>query len=478
MNLLKNTITRVMVALAAITLVVGCSDSNEEGGVEMPDLQLQLSVENITATTAKIKVSHSQDSDLTWYGFVSDRVGESVTTLAEEEVASGAYHNKLHRSKQYVEVLEELQPSTDYTYIAFGLTDEGKIYGEIVAAEFKTLSGNNNNDEPEEINGMRRNNAWTVRYIGAGTVEGKDYDHVVTVGSVDKNPYTVTIVYAEYYDPADLRGLADLMLEDMHAYLDEYNAYYGTSYTIAHMLSKGDDVYKFDLDPGLYRAVAMGYIEQGEVSGLYAVSDEFEVEMPVATKEFNEWLGKWSIEGMNKAKCNITLSAGTPNKSIYMTGWEGYEDLEVEVEYDKQLNSIFFYSQLVAEDYYISEKYPSVDIYFLAGEDDGNFYSIDEGLYYISIGGILDDGARMIVRYGVNTPEYPRFSQMFFMAYVAEESKYYGLSAEADVPSFLATMTPIESAAAQRMVTSYSRKEFKRPVLVPTTRKVSTKHLK
>ena len=161
-----------------------------------------------------------------------------------------------------------------------------------------------------------------------------------------------------------------------------------------------------------------------------------------------------------------------------MTGWEGYEDLEVEVEYDKQLNSIFFYSQLVAEDYYISEKYPSVDIYFLAGEDDGNFYSIDEGLYYISIGGILDDGARMIVRYGVNTPEYPRFSQMFFMAYVAEESKYYGLSAEADVPSFLATMTPIESAAAQRMVTSYSRKEFKRPVLVPTTRKVSTKHLK
>lgn len=464
MNLLKNAITRVMVALAAIALVAGCEESGREEARPTSGPNLQLEVENITARSAKIKVSHTQEADLTWCGFLTDQVNEAEATLVARFVAEEDFQKALHRSRQYVTILNDLRPKTAYKYIAVGLTEAGEVYGTIASVEFSTLPGDQG-DEPEEINGMRRNDAWTVRYIGEGTVSGKEYDHVVTMGSVDANPYTVTIVYAQQYDPADLRGLADLCLADMQNYLDGYNDYNGTEYTLADMLSTGDDVYTFDLSPGLYRAVALGYTKQGEVSGLYAVSEEFEVEVPEASAAYNEWLGEWTILGMNKATCNITLRAGSPNESFYMTGWEGYDDLEVEVEYNEDLNSIFFYAQLVREDYYLDEAHPSVDIYFLAGDAE-EFYSIEEGWFYISIGGILDDGQRMIVRYGVNTPDYPRFDQMFLMAYVEQEQKYYGLSAVEEIPSFLALMSPPESPTmTRRAITPYAKREFKHPVL-------------
>jgi hypothetical protein len=38
--------------------------------------------------------------------------------------------------------LENLQPETDYTYIAFGCTMEGKAYGKMASLEFTTARDN------------------------------------------------------------------------------------------------------------------------------------------------------------------------------------------------------------------------------------------------------------------------------------------------------------------------------------------------
>ncbi len=462
MNLIKISIMKVMVALAAIAFVVGCSEKGDDTKTIGSGVNLALEIEDITASQAKIKVTHDGDADVEWLGYMTTNTASSSAELADEALAAYADGNiSSHRSKQYVAILKNLEPATTYKYIAFAINESGNRCGEVSSVEFTTLEsgggGNDDPDAPDHINGMTRNDAWMVRYIGEGTISGENYDDIISVRSVDNNSYAVTIVYAEYYDPADLRGLADLLLEDMREYVTSYNEYYGTTFTIADMLSTGDEYVGFDLDPGFYRAVAIGFTQQGEVSGLYAVSDEFEVEVPVASDAYNAWLGKWSILGMNNAESEIRIEADMPNSTYYMTGWEGFDDLKVLVEYDEELDSIFFFAQLVAEDYYLSESYPSVDIYFFGGDDAGYYYSIDEGEYYIGIGGILDDGARMIVRYGVNTPGYPRFSQMFFMAYVAAEDKYHGLSAEDDIPSFLALMSPVtEAASSRKMISRFS----------------------
>lgn len=435
MNLIKTYLSKVMVACATIAFMLSC-DPAEEQVVEHPDIRLNITVDDITATTAKIKVTHDGESSDTWYGFVTDDTSTDAATLIAAQVAKGITANELHRSKQYITILEALQPETSYRYIAIGVSAEGVTYGEVCAVEFKTLS--TGGTTPDDYNGMSANDAWTVMYIGEDEVNGVAYEHVVKVRSTDNNPYAITIVYAEQYDPYQLRDLAEAMLEDMMAYLKEFNATNGTSYKFSDMLYTGSAADPFDLNPGVYRALAIGYTPEGEVSGLYAVSDEFEIKEAMASAAYSAWLGEWNIEGQNHAVTPVVLSKKIANKSFTMTGWEGYDDLAIEVEYNAELDAIFFYSQLVAEDYDLGAEYGKADIYLFAGDEDGYYYDNKDGDYYIAIGGILDDGVRAIVRYGVNVPGYPKFVQMFFMADI--DGNFYALTAEDDIPSFIAGM--------------------------------------
>lgn len=435
MNLLKLSLTRVMVVFAAIAVAISCDRGGDEAN-SLPNLQLMVEVEDITTTTAKIKVSHELEAQNTWYGFVTDDTATDAATLLNEAVAKGVEAEELHRSKQYITILEELTPETSYRYIATGLTAEGVQYGEITIVEFKTLK--QTTVQEEEYNGMRRNDAWTVMYVGKDRLNDVEYDHVVRVISTDNNPYAITLVYADAYDPYQLKDLADAMLVDLKNYLVEYNEQNATSFTFADMLYTGNGADPFDLDPGVYRALAVGFTPEGEVSGLFSVSDEFEVEEQLPTPNYLAWLGSWTIEGQNGAISTVNIAKKHANRSFVMTGWEGFNDLEVEVEYNAELDAMFFYSQLVAEDYDLGEEYGKVDIYLFAGDEDGYYYDNKDGDYYIAIAGILDGGQRAIVRYGVNVPGYPKFTQMFFMADI--DGKFYTFTKEEDLPSFIAAM--------------------------------------
>lgn len=436
MNLLKLSITRVMVALAAIAFVVACDKGNED--IEkLPDLKLAIEVEDITTSTAKIKVTHELDAKNQWFGFVTDDTTTDAKSVVEAAIAKGIDPKELHQSKQYITLLEELIPDTSYRYIATGVTAEGVQYGEITEVEFKTLK--EAGGEEEVYNGMRRNDAWTVMYVGKDKLDGVEYDHVVRVVSTDNNPYAITLVYADAYDPYQLKDLADAMLVDLKSYLAEYNQQNGTSFAFADMLYMGNGADPFDLDPGVYRALAVGFTPAGEVSGMFAVSDEFEVEEQMASPAYTAWLGEWTIEGQNGAVNNVVIKKHHANRSFTMTGWEGFNDLEVEVEYNAELDAMFFYSQLVAEQYDLGEEYGKADIYLFAGDKDGYYYDNKDGDYYIAIAGVLDDGKRAIVRYGVNVPGYPKFTQMFFMADI--DGKLYTFTAEDALPSFIAEMS-------------------------------------
>ena len=424
-----------MVVFAAIAVAISCDRGGDEAN-SLPNLQLMVEVEDITTTTAKIKVSHELEAQNTWYGFVTDDIVTDAATLLNEAVAKGVEAEELHRSKQYITILEELTPETSYRYIATGLTAEGVQYGEITIVEFKTLK--QTTVQEEEYNGMRRNDAWTVMYVGKDRLNDVEYDHVVRVISTDNNPYAITLVYADAYDPYQLKDLADAMLVDLKNYLVEYNEQNATSFTFADMLYTGNGADPFDLDPGVYRALAVGFTPEGEVSGLFSVSDEFEVEEQLPTPNYLAWLGNWTIEGQNGAISTVNIAKKHANRSFVMTGWEGFNDLEVEVEYNAELDAMFFYSQLVAEDYDLGEEYGKVDIYLFAGDEDGYYYDNKDGDYYIAIAGILDGGQRAIVRYGVNVPGYPKFTQMFFMADI--DGKFYTFTKEEDLPSFIAAM--------------------------------------
>lgn len=100
-------------------------------------------------------------------------------------------------------------------------------------------------------------------------------------------------------------------------------------------------------------------------------------------------------------------------------------------EYSAERNDIIFSSQIVAENYDFSGGKVG-EVHLLGMDRDGIFYGLNNnGNYGIAIAGVIDT-SRGIVRYGVNTPGYPKFVAMMLAAYI--DGKYYSL--KGDVPAF------------------------------------------
>lgn len=497
MRIIKTLFNTAVAALAAMA-VSACDNKPGEGGDDLKlneALELSVDVEDITAKSAKIKVSHNGEKSDTWYGFLTEDVTTDEEDLIEDAVTDymdGNSAEGLRKSKNYVSVINGLKSETSYRYIAFGLSSEGQVYGSSGSIEFTTEpstpsggenpGGNNpggenpGGDNPggenpggdDVVDGMKVNPAWTVTYSGEGVVNGEKHEHVVTVKSTDNRPYVITIVYASNFEELDLYNMAYGFVQDLKDYVDQFNYENGTSYTVADILFTGDGADYFDLYPGYYRAMAIGITDEGKVSGYYAVSEMFEVKEPVATEEYKAWLGEWTFVGDNGAEYPVKLSRHIANKSFWLDGWEGYNDLPVLVEYDSELDALFFYSQKVAEDVDFGE-YGYADIYFLGGDEDGYFYTNKEGDYYIAIAGILDNGQRALVRYGRTGIEgYPVFTQMFYMAEFSDG--YYSLTDENEIPTFPAAINPYEAPQSRK-----GMMKSKRMASVPTVKTIASK---
>lgn len=434
MNFLKHIATKVMVAFAAIAFGISCNN----GEVELNgNFSLEIAIEDISETSAKVKVTHNGQKSDSWYGLLTTDMTTEESALVKsvvKEYLMGEGKEGLHSSNRYIELLEGLTPGTEYRYIAFGMSERGATYGSIASTSFSTPDYGEIDTEL-----MQYNNSWLVQYTGAGTLYEQPFDHIVSVLSNDQNPYAITIVEADKYNPEGLMQLATELRDAMVEYIDYYNSANGTAYRFADLLYTGNAADAFELDAGAYRAVVLGYTYTGEISGLYAISEPFEAKMPLASEAYKSWLGTWTVIGANSVESIISLKTDKTNKSCLMTGWEGFEQWPVRVDYESSLNSMFFSSQLVAQDVQVTSTQRG-DIYFLGGDKEGYYYSNDEGDYEIAIAGILDDGVRAIVRYGVNMPNYPKFTQMFYMAKIGED--YYSLTDESEIPTFISAMTP------------------------------------
>lgn len=452
MNTMKKFFRMAMVAFAAIALAACNSEDEQQGGGSESSLVLVVDVENVAATSAKVKVSHNGKTADSWYGLLTTDTTTREDQLIEEcvaQLATGDIGSQLIFSKNYTKILSPLSPETTYKYIAFGLSEEGEVYGERASVEFTTLAGGNNNgDEPQEdevYENMLPNPAWSIAYTGAKTINDVEFKHTVTVNSTDSAPYTIAVVYASEYDSSKLRELGNALAGSMMEYLEAYNATYGTSYTMNDMLFRGNGVEAFDdLDPGYYIAIAMGITSKGEVSGLYAVSATFHIEEEAPTALYSSWLGDWTLIGDNGVSNDVVIGRKVANKSINMYGLQNLP-FAVVGDYSVERNDIVFAAQVVEQGYEFSDG-SVADIHLLGLDEDGKYYGLDNGNYGIAIAGVLENNRRAIVRYGLNQPDYPKFVAMMVVAYMG--GKYYSLGEDIAAFNGIAELAPASNTAS------------------------------
>ena len=454
------------IAVAAIALF-SCEkppqgdDTQTPGGNEKPeqtvpeyteDLTFTLAVTEVEADKAKIKVEHNGTTKDTWIGF------ETTETDIEKAIADFIAEGNvtLKKNTSTTMTVRGLEPETEYTFIAVGIKADGTTYGNHAIIEFTTAKAEEPTPPtPPAPEGYTVNPNWTVTYIGEYEEAGKVYDNVVVVETTDTNPYFVTAWPVDYYEELGIEAIVDA---EIKAWNEELAKYPGATW--ADIVYTESILSQVGIDPEYgtkWYAMAIGCDTNGKATGLYALSEVIDLENlggeeEEPTAEYAAWLGDWTFTGANGVAWPITFSKGKANKSFIMTGWEGFGDLGVVVEWDATNQIWAAMIQNLGTFEFKGGK--TGDVWFAAYDAEGYFYPVDGIPAFL--GGYDEEGNRVAVGYA---PQDNSGNTIDFVkaGYVIDfgENQYGVLSDAKNLLTFPVTITPATKA------TTYAVKEFK-----------------
>lgn len=463
--------------LAAAAVFFSCEkDPQNEGGNEggntgtpeveyTQDLAFTLEVTTVEADQVKVKISHNGTTKDTWYGFATteDNVGKAIKAEVDAMLAEGKVSGLKKQTSTTVTV-RGLEPETDYKYVAFGLTAEGEVYGEYASVDFKTAKG--------EVE-FTVNPAWTVEYTGAGTIGENSYDHTITVTSTDNNKYFISGCPKDVYEEIGIKAFAEGELEYLKEFIEYYKNEMGIDITLDMMLFNQSDIDAMSFEAGEWYAFAIGVGDDGEVSGLYAISDLIVIAEEEPTEAYASWLGNWTMTGANGITQEVTFSKGVSNQTYIMTGYEGPDaaSLEVEVVWYPEEELWMIYNQNLGT--YNFGDAGQGDIWFIGENAEESFYPVKD--IPICIGGVFEDGSLGAVGYSEEwtnddgTPGSFVVNDMLFLAQLTGGWSYITSTFETGYPTFPMKITPsatkavssVDEKAESVMVVTKAPKAFK-----------------
>ncbi len=438
---------------AALSVFAACGEkgfdeqeeSKDPAGTITENLEFALEVIKIESDMARVRVVSNGSSFDSWYGFITSDVEASDESLINAEVSKG--NLELNRQRVADITVRNLTPETDYKYVVFGLTQDGKVYGTAASVEFATVKA-------ETVYTL--NTSWNVEYTGEGVINNTPYEHTITVTSTDANKYFITGYSKEEYEQYSIKEICEAEVAYLKQIIEQYNTANNANLTMDMLLFQGNGVDALKLSGGDWYALAIGVGPDGEPSGLYAVSDLITIEEVEPTEGYASWLGTWTFTGSNDVAFDVTFSKNEVNESYIMTGWEGLTDIPVLVNWYEDYGMWQIDAQYIFDADFGSSG--SGKVYFV-GNDGTYLYTIDDGAYPICMGGEIE-GGRACVGYSEEDPETGDVFAFQFMHYSADISgKFYRISETSVFPTFPIMIT---EAAETSSVKSMGVERFMR----------------
>lgn len=453
----------MLTAIAAVTFgLLGCEKDPQNDGTKpggdpskpsteyTENLTFTLEVAEVEADQAKIKVEHNGTTKDTWYGFATTET--DIEKAIEDILTEG--NVTLKKTTKTTMTVRNLEPETEYTFVAVGITADGKTFSEPATVKFTTAAEEIPVPPTPTPGEYTTNPNWTVSYIGEYEEGGKVYDNVVAVETTDSNPFFVTAWPVDYFEEL---GIATIVEEEIKAWEDMLAKYPEATWADIVYTESILSTVSIDAEYGTkWYAMAIGCDTNGKATGLYALSEVIDLENlgggeeEEPTAEYSAWLGNWTFTGANGVAWPITFSKGKANKTFIMTGWEGQTDLPVKVEWDGEAGIWAAMIQNLGT--YDFDGGQSGDIWFVAFQGD-NFFPV-EGIPAF-LGGYDENGGRLAIAY---EPEDENgnpitFDKAGFVASIG--GSWYTITGVTEFPTFPITITPATSTS------TYSVKEFK-----------------
>ena len=158
------------------------------------------------------------------------------------------------------------------------------------------------------------NPEWTVSYVGRASGEDGVYD-VTSVVSTSTERFFTAVYDVDVYNSYGIEAIAETEVLTM-----EYS--YGADWIQYYSYTSSTEERWNAFDPGTYYVIAIGIDDEGNLTGLYQISEPFEPEQLEASEEYNKWLGRWTVTGSDGVENVLEISTRSADVSYTVRGWQ------------------------------------------------------------------------------------------------------------------------------------------------------------
>ncbi|MBO4906586.1 MAG: hypothetical protein J5486_06075 [Bacteroidaceae bacterium] len=351
--------------MLSIIMLASCSNDTDDANNAM--VVFQVAVTDIEPYKATVTITHNGTNRDTYYGFyvrgkVSDVEGEIRKMLASDQRAT-VLASSFNQRKRVLQI-SGLLPRNEFTYIVFGLDNDGNLYGTPASVTFTTIAS--------PLVATETSN-WTV--TDKGHVVYNDYDYtqinVHLEGDVEER-YFLHVCEASL--PSTYSNVEDFIFYAVDEFSKSENSGGDEDFWLdaSVVRTKSTNFYRY-LQPGDYVAYAIGLNEDGTPTGSYAKSEVFHVDKYPYVATYAELLNNdWYFVDSNDKWYFVSFKEKHINYTLTMTGWGNYDDFDVTVYFDRNTGKLTFRYQLVTAN--------EVTIDFSSGSKTGKVYLV--GAYY------------------------------------------------------------------------------------------------
>ena len=338
-------IQKILTSIIAAAAIVCSCEKAPEGGTDMPsniksDLTFTLSITEISYNYVQLSVKHNGTTNDTWYGFLTDQPSGKDAALVASKIAelkvNGEIKGLEKRTSKRVE-FNDLEAATKYRYIAFAITPDGQLYGEMAILDIET---------PEGFL-LKKVEDWSVAYEGRNAGTNMETYSVVfnKNGAARCHVGFIPKWMVEYYEALpeiqeEIAGHGGLRIDIgeqtfLFTVLDylvfeelyEFWGYYDedSNYFNQETFSSSSTFELPRQESGEYYAVAIGF-DNSYPTFTYS-ADLVTVVKETASENYNSWIGNWTLTGANNISYNLKFEENDPNYSYYVYGWECSESI-------------------------------------------------------------------------------------------------------------------------------------------------------
>lgn len=433
------------------------------------EVTFTVSVSNVTETTANATVTSTGDNTDTWYCFATTDLTSPLAQVVSAEVERlGSSVSSVLKDGNNMVQLSGLTAGTSYRAVVTGLKSDGTTYGTPVSASFRTRA--------EAVEGYELNPNWTATYEGRTTYQGQTVD-VTQVISTDTERYFTAVYPVDMYDQYGIDAIAQAEIEGMADY-------YGPTWIEEYSYTESAQEMWNPFDAGYtYYVIVIGIDDSGNPSGLYQLSEPFEIEAGDTSEGYNQWIGNWRIEDASGNGYDLTIQEYAAGTSYLVSGWQHgifSEDIPFLANYDASTGYLnFIFNENCGDVTITTQTGQEIECsiaLFGIGNDDG-IYNVDE----IAAAYTQDGNTAMVQGYqyytdAAHTQTVTMVSMEFFAMPKTGGNNVYPLREEEDlVPTFPLTMTKTsaQSSGVAAKAMRFEAKDYR----LGTLRTTGTPHI-